>query len=109
MIDNLKQAELDLFEQAVLTDLFGGASSEHMTFGSGIFKVNISDHVQRYIDKFENLVLPLMDDQGRIEGLKIKQYLLGNLAVIVPDGKFRLIEIYRQAAPLIRKIAGEVR
>lgn len=47
-----------------------------------------------------------MDEQGKIEGSTIKQYLSGNLAAIVPDGKFRLIEVYRQAAPLIRKIAG---
>lgn len=106
MIESLKQTELDLFEQQILTDLFGGVSSEHMTVGSGIFKVNISGQVQKYIDKFENLVRPLMDEQGKIEGSTLKQYLSGNLAAIVPDGKFRLIEVYRQAAPLIRKIAG---
>ncbi len=106
MIESLQQTELDLFEQEILTDLFGGVSSERMTVGSGIFKVNISGQVQKYIDKFENLVRPLMDEQGKIEGSTIKQYLSGNLAAIVPDGKFRLIEVYRQAAPLIRKIAG---
>lgn len=109
MIEDLRQTELDLFEQQILTDLFGGVASEHMTFGSGIFKVNISGQVQRYIDKFENMVRPLMDEQGRIEAAEIKKYLSGNLAEILPDGKFRLIEVYRQASPLIKKLAGEVR
>ena len=45
MIESLQQTELDLFEQEILTDLFGGVSSEHMTVGSGIFKVNISGNI----------------------------------------------------------------
>lgn len=109
MIESLQQAELDLFEQQILTDLFGGVSSDHMTVGSGIFKINISGQVQKYIDKFEHLVRPLMDEQGKIEGSEIKKYLSGNLAEMVPDGKFRLIEVYRQAAPFIRTIVGAMK
>ena len=38
MITDLKQTELDIVEQKILTELFGGYSPENMVLKKGIFK-----------------------------------------------------------------------
>lgn len=106
MIDNLKQTELDIFEQQLLDDIFGGHTPEYLVINKGIFKFDLSNDVQNYINKLEEFIAPLMDNQGYIHGSEIKKYLRGHWADVVPEGKFRLIEIYGQVAPLIKQFIG---
>lgn len=106
MIEDLKQTELDMFEQAVLDKIFGGHEPENMIISRGIFKINVSDEVQSFIDRFEGICRPLMDEQGRIDGAEVKKYLSGIWADIVPENKMRLIDLYRQIEPVINKILG---
>lgn len=109
MIEDLRQNELDIFEQKVLDRIFGGHTPAHFEIGKGIFKISIADDVQKYIDRFENLVRPLMDEQGKIDGSEIKQYLKGDLACIVPEGKFRIVDVYDAVVPLINNIVGAMK
>ena len=106
MIDDLKQTELDIFEQKLLDDVFGGHEEQNMCIKKGFFELNLADNVQSCLDKLEQMVIPLMDDHGYIIGSEIKKYLSGQWKNIIPEGRFRLIEIYSQVSPMIKKIAG---
>ena len=106
MITDLKQTELDIVEQKILTELFGGYSPENMVLKKGIFKINVADDVQKYINMFEDFVKPLMDDQGYINGAELKQYLDSKISWMLPNGNFRLGDVYDLIAPLAKRIIG---
>lgn len=106
MINSLQQTELDLIEQKILTEIFGGYNPENFIVRFGIFKVDLSDKVQKYINRFEELVMPAMDERGYINGSELKKYVDGKLAQIIPEGNFRLIDIYDQIAPTVKYILG---
>lgn len=106
MITDLKQTELDIVEQKILTELFGGYSPENMVLKKGIFKINVADDVQKYINMFEDFVKPLMDDQGYINGAELKQYIDSKISWMLPNGNFRLGDVYDLIAPLAKRVIG---
>lgn len=106
MITDLKQTELDIVEQKILTELFGGYSPENMVLKKGIFKINVADDVQKYINMFEDFVKPLMDDQGYINGAELKQYIDSKISWMLPNGNFRLGDVYDLIAPFAKRIIG---
>lgn len=106
MITDLKQTELDIVEQKILTELFGGYSPENMVLKKGIFKINVADDVQKYINMFEDFVKPLMDDQGYINGAELKQYIDSKISWMLPNGNVRLGDVYDLIAPLAKRIIG---
>jgi hypothetical protein len=106
MITDLKQTELDIVEQKILTELFGGYSPENMVLKKGIFKINVADDVQKYINMFEDFVKPLMDDQGYINGAELKQYIDSKISWMLPNGNFRLGDVYDLIAPIAKRIIG---
>lgn len=95
-----KQQELDLLEEAVLQDLFGGTSADKMVINLGLFKIDLSPRVQRGIDALEAYLSPLFDEDGTLNGSTIKTAVDVNL----PDGKIRPVELYRKFSPLVVKI-----
>lgn len=101
-----RQEELDLLEEELLYDLFGGISADKMIFRTGIFKVDISAHVQKMIDRLEEILTPIMDDKGLIDSKDLKGILNVDPAILssIPDKKFRPIEIYRKLSPLLKGI-----
>lgn len=105
-MNDIQQMELDLFEKKVLTDLFGGYNAENFVINFGIFKYDLSGRVQKYISLFEDLAVPYMDEQGLINGEKIKTILQDKYKVLVPDSKFRLVDVYSNISPLISKLKG---
>lgn len=106
MIDSLRQTELDLVERKILTEIFGGYKPENFVYRVGLFKVDLADKVQKYINRFEELLIPLMDDRGFIKGKELKKYLDENIALVIPDEDFRLIDIYDKVAPAVKFILG---
>ena len=106
MITDLKQTELDIVEQKILTELFGGCSPENMVIKKGIFRIDVSGDVQKYINMFEEVVKPLMNDQGYINGAELKQYIDSKISWMLPNGNFRLGDVYDVIAPLAKRIIG---
>lgn len=105
-MNDMQQLELDVFEKKVLTDLFGGYKAENFVINFGIFKYDLSSKVQKYITLFEELAVPYMDEQGLVDGAKIKTILQDRYKILVPDNKFRLVDIYSNISPLISKLKG---
>jgi hypothetical protein len=100
---DIKQQELDFVEQQILTDIFGGYASDRFVYRYGFFKLDLSAKVQKAINDFEGFVKPLMDEDGLIDSTNIKKYFNENL-ISLPDGKYRLIDIYRKAQPFLSSI-----
>lgn len=99
------QKELDLLEQQVLTDLFGGYSSENFVIKYGIFKYDLTPKIQKLITDFEQIVRPFMDEDGYVDGIKIKQHI--SIPYLqIPDRLFRPIELYRELQPLLLNLKG---
>ena len=100
---DIKQQELDFVEQQVLTDIFGGYTQDKFVYRFGLFKIDLTPRVQKAIGDFENLVKPMMDDEGFLDTSHIKSFI--NEAYInIPDGKYRLIDIYRKGQPLLTTV-----
>lgn len=100
---DIKQQELDFVEQQVLTDIFGGYTQDKFVYRFGLFKIDLTPRVQKAIEDFENLIKPMMDDEGFLDTSHIKSFI--NEAYInIPDGKYRLIDIYRRGQPLLTSI-----
>lgn len=106
MIDSVKQAELDMFEEQILDALFGGHQPEFFELGKGFFTVNIANEIQQVINRFEQTVLPFMDSQGRIDGVLLKNKLPVKWANIIPDNKFRLVDVCSDVLPIIQYVKG---
>lgn len=97
---DIKQQELDFLEQQVLTDIFGGFTPDKFVYRYGFFKLDLTSKVQTAISKFEGIVKPIMDDNGYIAGADLKKFVNEDFFKI-PDGKFRLIDVYRKYQPFV--------
>lgn len=97
---DIKQQELDIVEQQVLTDIFGGYTSDHLIYRFGFLKIDLSPKVQRLIKDFEGFVKPLMTEDGYIDSSEVKKYV-NEQVINIPDGKYRLIEVYRKYQPFL--------
>lgn len=97
---DVKQHELDMFEKQVLTDLFGGYEAHNLVYKFGFFKLDLKPKVQKMIQDFERIVKPLMDDNGSIDSSEVKKYINEDM-LMLPDGKYRLIDIYRRIQPFL--------
>ena len=102
MVD-IKQQELDFMEQQILTDIFGGFTPDSFVYRFGFMKIDLAPKVQKAITDFENFVKPLMEEDGTIDVSKIKNYV-NEQYVKLPDGKYRLIDIYRKGQPFLTAI-----
>lgn len=97
---DIKQQELDFVEQQILTDIFGGYTSDKFVYRYGFFKLDLSAKVQKAINDLENFIKPMMDESGLIDSTQLKQYFNDNL-ITIPDGKYRLIDLYRKIQPFL--------
>lgn len=93
----LQQIELDKVEKHVLITLFGKeAIPEKTSIALRMMNINPND----IIKKFENLMIPIMKDDGIIDGKMLKKILqiskyneIAHLFTI-PDADFFLSDIY---------------
>lgn len=97
---DIKQLELDLAEQQMLTDIFGGYTPDKFVIKVGIFKYDLSPKVQKVLNDFEKIVKPMMTDEGKINLSELKQYITSDY-INIPDGLYRPIELYRKIQPLV--------
>jgi hypothetical protein len=100
---DVKQQELDFMEQQVLTDIFGGYTPDKFVYRFGFMKIDLEPKVQKLISDFEGFVKPLMEDDGTIDVGKIKKYI-NEQYIQLPDGKYRLIDVYRKGQPFLTTI-----
>lgn len=100
---DIKQQELDFVEQQLLTDVFGGYTSDKFVFRYGFFKLDLSSKVQKAINDFENFIKPYMDENGMVNSTELKK-LFNEQYINLPDGKYRLIDIYRKGQPFLTSI-----
>ena len=103
MLNDIKQTELDLAEEKVITAIFGSktpsAKAQWLLNFLGI-------DLQKKINEFEYLVMPMMTDEGKINSPLAKSLMAEKypfLANIIPDEDFRLVDI---AEPLSKLIGG---
>ena len=91
-----QQNELDKIEKYVLITLFGSESiPESTSIALRMMNINPND----YIRKFENLMIPIMNDNGLIDGKMLKKLIYiskyNEIARIftIPDNDFFLSDI----------------
>lgn len=97
---DIKQQELDLAEQQMLTDIFGGYTPDKFVLRVGFFKYDLSPKVQKLLNDFENIVKPMMNEQGQIDLSQLRKYVAIDY-INIPDGLYRPIELYRKIQPLV--------
>lgn len=102
MVD-IKQQELDFMEQQILTDIFGGFTADKFVYRFGFMKIDLAPKVQKAITDFETFIKPMLEDDGTLDVGKIKQYV-NEQYIQLPDGKYRLIDIYRRCQPFLTSI-----
>lgn len=100
---DIKQQELDFVEQQVLTDIFGGYTPDKFVYRFGFMKIDLEPRVQKLIHDFEGFVKPIMEEDGTIDVSKVKRYI-NEQYIQLPDGRYRLIDIYRKCQPLLTTI-----
>ena len=109
---NLKQTELDLFEEHVLSCLFGDAQNPRISGFIGTFLAfqgkTVDSVLNDSIQKFEQLALPLLDENGYVNGEKVSLILKQFTSEPVTIPNFRLIDISRQVEPLLRTIGSMI-
>lgn len=104
MLADVKQNELDVAEERLLTTIFGSATIDAKT--EWLLKyLNID--INEYIQNFENIVKPLMLDNGMVDAsltkslVSTKYPLLSN---IIPSTNFRLVDIVDTLTLLLKGI-----
>lgn len=97
---DIKQQELDLAEQQMLTDIFGGYTPDKFVLRVGFFKYDLSPKVQKVLNDFENIAKPMMNEQGQIDLSQLRKYVAIDY-INIPDGLYRPIELYRKIQPLV--------
>lgn len=97
---DIKQLELDLAEQQLLTDLFGGYTPDKFVIKLGIFKYDFSHKVQKVLNDFESIVKPAMDEKGMIDLTELGKHFATGF-INLPEGKYRPIELYSKIQPLV--------
>lgn len=100
---DIKQQELDLAEQQMLTDIFGGYTPDKFVLRIGFFKYDLSPKVQKVLNDFENVAKPMMNEQGQIDLSQLRKYVATDY-INIPDGFYRPIELYRKIQPLVAGI-----
>lgn len=100
---DIKQQELDFMEQQILTDIFGGFTADKFVYRFGFMKIDLAPKVQKAITDFETFIKPMLEEDGTLDVGKIKQYV-NEQYIQLPDGKYRLIDIYRKCQPFLTSI-----
>ena len=97
---DIKQLELDLVEQQMLTDIFGGYTPDKFVLRYGFYKYDLSPKVQKVLNDFEKLVKPMMNEEGKINLSELRKYVAVDF-INIPEGLYRPIELYTNIQPLV--------
>lgn len=95
------QVEMDALEQAVLEAVFGADYQNSPTFKMA--ETFFPGKIQGYIDRFETMIRPFMNEDGSTDGVRLKRAVelkYPNWAYWVPERNFRLTELASMAVNL---------
>lgn len=111
MIEDLKQHELDVFEEAVLNDLWGGTKP---TAKANVAMAFAGVDPQNVINGFEAVIKPIMTEQGLVKGSLLKDLISLKYPkvlnwMIIPEEEFRLIDEYQGLSPFVKFIGSKLR
>ena len=101
---DFKQNELDAFEKHILVDLFG--KDEVPGSVNALLKLRGID-LQQQVNKFEEIIKPLMNDKGFVDGCILKE-LFPKYGEFIPSEPFRLIDVYQNVSDVIKFLLGRV-
>lgn len=101
---DVKQNELDKAEERLFITLFGGTELDAKT--QWLLKyLNID--INKYIQNFENVVKPLMLDNGMVDANLAKSLVSSKyplLSNMVPSSNFRLVDVVDTLTLLMKGI-----
>ena len=104
MLVDVKQSELDLAEERLLTAVFG--STDISTGAQWMLKfLNID--INNYIQNFESMMKPLMLDNGKVDAALMKSIVSAKYPVlsnIIPASDFRLVEVVDELTKLLKGV-----
>ena len=103
MLSDIKQHEMDIAEERLLTALFGSTTPDAKTQWLLKF-LNID--LNGLIQNFEYIVRPLMNEQGLIDSVLTKSLVATKYPVLsnmIPSEPFRLIDIADSIGRIIER------
>lgn len=104
MLVDVRQNELDIAEEKLLTAIFG--STEINTKAQWLLKflnIDINDLIQN----FENTLKPVMLDNGMVDAQMVRSlvsYKYPLIANIIPSQNFRLVDIVNELLGLLKGV-----
>lgn len=104
MLVDVRQNELDIAEEKLLTAIFG--STEIDTKAQWLLKflnIDINDLIQN----FENTLKPVMLDNGMVDAQMVRSlvsYKYPLIANIIPSQNFRLVDIVNELLGLLKGV-----
>ena len=104
MLVDVRQNELDIAEEKLLTAIFG--STEIDTKAQWLLKflnIDINDLIQN----FENTLKPVMLDNGMVDAQTVRSlvsYKYPLIANIIPSQNFRLVDIVNELLGLLKGV-----
>ena len=104
MLVDVRQNELDIAEEKLLTAIFG--STEIDTKAQWLLKflnIDINDLIQN----FENTLKPVMLDNGMVDAQMVRSlvsYKYPLIANIIPSQNFRLVDIVNELLSLLKGV-----
>lgn len=107
-MENLIQAELDIVEEHILTCLFGDATNPQINGAIKSYFTIIGQNpihiINDNLKKFETIVKPYMNPNGKVSGEKISALLEARFNKQIPIGDFRMVEVTRMIEPWLKTL-----
>ena len=103
MLSDIKQHEMDIAEERLLTALFGSTTPDAKTqWLLKFLNIDLNDWIQN----FEYVIRPLMNEQGLIDSVLTKSLVAPKYPVfanMIPSEPFRLVDIADSIARVIER------
>lgn len=100
MLVDIKQQELDVAEERFFTTIFGSTEVDAKT--QWLLKFLDID-INKQIQNFENIVKPLMLENGLIDTNLVKS-LYPSVSKLLPDNNFRLVDIVDSLSLILKGV-----
>ena len=100
MLVDIKQQELDVAEERFFTTIFGSTEIDAKT--QWLLKFLDID-INKQIQNFENIVKPLMLENGLIDTNLVKS-LYPSVSKLLPDSNFRLVDIVDSLSLILKGV-----
>ena len=104
MLVDVRQNELDIAEEKLLTALFGGTEIDAKTqWLLKFLNIDINDLIQN----FENTIKPVMLDNGVIDASMVRSLIASKyplISNIIPPNNFRLVNIVDELLSLLKGV-----